>query len=449
LDATFATAGIRIPALQRFVCHVAAELRGGRSLAAALRSAAQLFPKQALAFEIADDDATLEAGFALRDALTFPNEPIPHSLDFERNGKGLAIELNGLLARDMRAMLELCGSGRRSPEEVARSLDEPLSSLFESLLGYGILVADDPPNRAPARLRSEPGVTRLQHASLLFRGKRAGILLDPHLHSSYEPSDLADNFLRSELEGLVDAIVISHGHGDHFHVPTLMTFPADTLIVVPKVPRESMLCPDLAATLRALGFSRVVALDWFSAPLCVGDLELSALPFYGEQPLLSEVPRHPDLRNHGNTYVVRHESYTSWLLVDSGNDCTGRMTEVAWQVRARFGHIDHVLSNLREFSLHTPLYITGGHYWLSLSPDQLRRFAAMGKDVITLGPRGVAEICKIVGARRALPYAHWWSAPFDDPSERERELSAELQRELTRLGAPTTVRPWRIGDSER
>jgi hypothetical protein len=48
----------------------------------------------------------------------------------------------------------------------------------------------------------------------------------------------------------------------------------DTLIVVPKVPRATMLCPDFAATLRALGFTRVVALGWSEPPIKVGDLDL-------------------------------------------------------------------------------------------------------------------------------------------------------------------------------
>ena len=207
-----------------------------------------------------------------------------------------------------------------------------------------------------------------------------------------------------------------------------------------------MLCPDFAVTLRAFGFKRVVSLGWNDPPLLIGDLEVHALPFYGEQPLLKEVPRHPDLRSHGNTYVIRHESYTSWILIDSGNDWAGRMAEVALEVRARFGVIDFLISNLRDFNISTPMYITGGHYWLSLTPDQLRRFASMANDLITLGPKGVAEICHIVGARTFLPYAHWWGEIGENPGQEERFLMEQLGVCLSEFGAPTRIVPWRIGD---
>src|SRR5262249_24326176 len=162
------------------------------------------------------------------------------------------------------------------------------------------------------------------------------------------PYGLDDSFVRAQFEGLVDAILISHSHRDHWHLPTLMTFPRDTVIVVPKAARASMLCPDFEKTLRALGFTRIISLGWYDPPVQVGDLEIHAFPFYGEQPLLREAPRHPGLRNHGNTYVVRHASYTSWFLIDSGNDWMGRMVEVAGEVKSRFGCIDLLLSNLKE-----------------------------------------------------------------------------------------------------
>ncbi len=208
-----------------------------------------------------------------------------------------------------------------------------------------------------------------------------------------------------------------------------------------------MLCPDFAATLRALGFTRIVALGWSEPPIKVGDLEVHALPFYGEQPLLKDAPRHPDLRNHGNTYVVRHMSYTSWFLIDSGNDWAGTMAEVAHEVKVRFGSIDLLLSNLREFPIYTPKYITGGHYWLALTPDQLRRFKSMAKDVITLGPKGVAEICQIVQARKFLPYAHLWGELGAPPDPQERLLTEQLRSSLAGLSATTEIVPWNIGDS--
>jgi L-ascorbate metabolism protein UlaG (beta-lactamase superfamily) len=448
LAVAFESADLAIEGLAGFVCDVAADLVHGRSLAAAARSAARQHTAALKAFDLeAHDDASLEAHFALNDSLTFPNETLPATLSFARQGVRLSLRLDSILARDVRSLLALCGSGRSTLEQILQATDEPVRTLFESLLANNIVVAGPPPPPLAAPPVNLPGVTRLQHAGLLYRGREAGVLVDPHFHSSYEPHDLRGNFLRSQFEGLVDAILISHSHRDHWHVPTLMTFPSDTLIVVPRAPRATMLCPDFAATLKAFGFTNVVTLDWYDPPLRIGDLEVHAFPFYGEQPLLRDTPRHSDLRNHGNTYVVRHESYTSWFLIDSGNDWSGRMVEVAHKVKARFGRIDLLMSNLREFALYKPLYITGGHYWLALTPDQIRRFPSMRKDKITLGPGGVAEICHIVQARKFLPYAHWWGE-IGSPGENELSLMEQLRSSLNESGAPTQIVPWCIGASE-
>jgi L-ascorbate metabolism protein UlaG (beta-lactamase superfamily) len=443
---SFASADVKIRKLTGFVSEMAGALRRGSSLAWAARSAARLHPAAAEAFDLDQPDAAIEAGFALSDKLTFPREALPEHIGFARRDKRFALKLDAVLARDVHSLLALCGSGRYTANEIRSELDEPASLVFDSLLERRIVIADAPPIVASMPTKAHAGITRLQHAALLYRGREAGVLVDPHFHSSYEPDDLGANFLRSEFEGLVDAILISHGHHDHWHLPTLMTFPADTLIIVPKVPRATMLCPDFAATLRALGFTRVVTLGWHDPPVRVGDLEVHALPFYGEQPLLNESPRHPQLRNYGNTYLVRHDSYTSWFLVDSGNDCTGSMAQVAHEVKARFGAIDVLLSNLREFALYQPLAITGGHYWLALTPDQIRRFASISDDVITLGPHGVAEICAIVQARCFLPYAHWWDEIGAHPPHEESCIE-QLHSTLRERRTATTIVPWRIGDS--
>jgi len=447
LEAVFATADEKIRSLAGFITDAAADLQRGTSLAAAVRSAASHHSFALEAFNLEDDDASIEQGFALNDKLTFPNEPLPATIRFERHNTTTLLALDAMLAHDLHFLLAMCGTGRSTAEQIRDAIDEPMLGLFERLLDNGIVVEQTLPPPLPQRMVQGPCVTRLQHAGLLYRGRSAGVLVDPHFHSSYEPNDLGGNFLRCQFEGLVDAIVISHSHRDHWHLPTLLSFSPDTLIVVPRTFPATMLCPDFAATLRSFGFQRVVELGWYDPPVVVGDLEVHALPFYGEQPLLHERPRHPDLRNHGNTYVIRTDSYTSWFLIDSGSDWSGCMTQVAHEVKTRFGHVDLLLSNLREFALYHPLYISGGHYWLSLTPDQLRRFTAMAKDVITLGPRGVAEICHIVQAREVAGYAHWWGEIGESPDPREGPLTEQLRSHLAGFGAATKILPWTIGDT--
>jgi hypothetical protein len=112
----------------------------------------------------------------------------------------------------------------------------------------------------------------------------------------------------------------------------------------------------------------------------------------------------------GNTYLIKTEYYTSWFLIDSGIDSMGSMIEVAKIVQAKFGDIDILLSNVREFGLISPLYITGGSYWLSLSAEQMQNFPSMKNHCITLGVEGVAQIAQIINATYFLPYAHWWNS---------------------------------------
>ncbi len=285
---------------------------------------------------------------------------------------------------------------------------------------------------------------RLQHASLLYLSETTGILVDPHLHSAYEPL-LKDNISRFDLEGKVNCILISHSHLDHWSLSTLMMFDKRTPIVVPKVPQASILCDNLQLTLQRVGFENVIAVDWYSSPIVIADVEISVLPFYGEQPLVYEQPFHPHLRNWGNTYVIKTNDYTSWFLIDSGNDAQGKMAEVATYVKDKFGKIDFLLSNLRIFTPHYPFYITGGHYWLSLSPQQMKKFPQMQHHQLTLGAKGVAEIAQIVNPRYYLPYAHWWSE-LGTTTEAEKLEVLQLQRALQEFKCTTEIVPWSIGD---
>jgi hypothetical protein len=123
------------------------------------------------------------------------------------------------------------------------------------------------------------------------------------------------------------------------------------------------------------------------------------------------------------------------------------MVELGHLVRQQFGGVDYLASNLRPFQVGAsggaPDYITGqGHYWWCLSPDQMMRFESLVGELLTLGPKGVADVARAANARLILPYAHWWRVPRA-ADEEEMMLIRELAAN-SKGGA--SVRRWAVGD---
>lgn len=412
----------------------ARELQRGQPVARLVEQLVARFPAATRFFDL---DVTRDDEFGLKSEYLFPrdNPSIAWTL---RNGHGrLSSTALGteVTESDVAGFLENLGT---SP---CRDVEEhPVGSM---LLRSGAITTDRRREHG-ALQRAGPGTIRLQHAGLLVATGRAKLLVDPHIRSLCEPEDLRSNFsCRDLLDGLT-VVLISHGHLDHFSATSLAMIPRNTPIVVPRVPRASLLCEDLVAHMRYLGFTTIHAPEWYAPPLRFDDLEVHVLPFFGEQPLVREFVRHPDLRNWGNTYAIRTPRETMWILVDSGNDALGAMRDVAKLVRARVGPVDAILSNLRPIQMGAPLAITGGSYWLSLSVEQMRRFESTTRDVITLGPDGVAEICAAANARFFLPYAHWWSPLGTSPDD--GGLLLRLAASLRSRAAATTIVDWSIGD---
>lgn len=348
-------------------------------------------------------------------------------------------------------LLYLCGQSNLSYQQICQQSSNYAINLLDKFIQYKIVGEQEPSSKTVPQ--QTPGIFRLQHAALLYRTKTTGILVDPHLHSNYGIPNIKNDITRAQLEGSVDGILISHSHYDHWHYPTLMMFPPEIPIFVPKVPRGSMICEDMEARLKSLGFQNVICVDWNADPIMVGDIEINVLPFYGEQPLVPEYnqPKHPHLRNWGNTYLLRTEYYTSWFLIDAGQDPMGSMSDVAEYVKQKFGKIDYIVSNFQPLSYNSigtdlsgwGLDILGN---LLINPQILSvTNKKAGEHLATLGPKGVAEICKIVEAKSCLPYADSW-AQIGEPGVHDQKLIPAVEIELNNIGYSSQVVPWKIGD---
>ena len=422
-----------------------------------IEKAVRDYPEVANAFFDVDDN-NLSESFSLKNKFLFPQKNRFLRL-FYNNGKyldflgkkGVKNFSDDSELPELHQLLYLCGQSRFTYQQICQQMSDSGVELLDKFIECSIVA--EQPQLATESSFHKPGIFRLQHASLLYRSETTGILVDPHLHSNYGLPQLKNDITRAQLEGSVDAILISHSHYDHWHYPTLMMFSPETLIVVPKVPRGTIVCENMEARLKSLGFKNVLTVDWNTEPIVIGDMEINVLPFYGEQPLVPEYNqlKHPDLRNWGNTYLIKTPDYSSWFLIDAGSDPLGSMIEVAEEVKQKFGKIDSIVSNFQPLSYNSigtnlsewGIDIVGN----LLSNPQI--FAVTnkteGEHLATLGPKGVAEICAIVEAKSCLPYADSW-AEIGQPGIHDQELIKQVVKELKNLQCATQVIPWKIGD---
>lgn len=443
--------------IQPFIQDILNHFLESDDLATSIAQAAETHSNVAEAFFEIDTNNIVES-FSLKTPLLFPDRNPVLSFSFSNAllAPFLPIQKPEIIRKpetllEIHQLLHLCGQAKYSYHQICQQVSDAMVNLLDRFMKASVV--QEQPRPAQPILIDTPGAIRLQHAALLYRTKTTGILVDPQLHSTYGLSRIQQDITRAVLEGYVDGILISHSHYDHWNYPTLMMFPPDLPIIVPKVPRGSITCEDMQAQLKNLGFQNVIAVDWYADPITIGDIEIHVLPFYGEQPLVPEynTPKHPDLRNWGNTYLLQTPYYSSWFLVDAGTDPMGSMTEVAEYVRKTFGTVDQVLSNFQPLSYNsigTDLSSWGVDIIGNLlSNPQI--FSVTNKTegfhLATLGPKGVAEICQIVDAQVCMPYAHSWAEPGEYTLHDQSLIQAVID-ELSQLGCSTEVVPWRIGD---
>lgn len=364
--------------------------------------------------------------FAVPEDVVFPPSPFPLRL---RMASGDPPEVTTITVEDADTL-----AGLRAA--FAGELDDPgARELHDELLEAGLLQ----PDASPPLDVERPGIHRLQHASLLFRSASTTVITDPVF---------VDHWVWAGRLPKIDAVLISHGHGDHFSLPSLMQLPRDTLIVLPHVERPSMLADDMAALLRMAGFTRVVTPAW-GTRLEIGDIAVEILPFFGEQPWVGFAAPCPGLRNAGNTWLVECEGRRTWLLVDAGDEHGASMIDVARELRDRFGSIDLVASTMRVFGWHPGQIDGSGRYLLCYPLAELADPRRWPDEIsITLGPAGLRRLLQACGARHCVPYAHWWQPPGGDARVIDGKITEQaLLAQIDAAAVPDTrLSNWRIGD---
>lgn len=261
----------------------------------------------------------------------------------------------------------------------------------------------------------EPGPIRHPEADAVFLGHNMVavrssdrcVVVDPWFfprarrYGSYQPIQ------PSEL-GHVSAALITHSHPDHFDPGALLMLGRTTPVIVPRVPRESLLALDMKARLVELGFTAVRELDWWKSTV-VGDFRITAVPFHGEQPT-SGKRLYPEVRNCGNCYLVRTPRLSCAFVADSGTDGEGSVEDVALEAFGRYGPIDVLFTGYRGWRLYPIQFFESSvRQYLLFVPPEL--YSVRQTIMNTL--EGAVDTAEAWHARYLVPYgdggAPWYA----------------------------------------
>lgn len=154
------------------------------------------------------------------------------------------------------------------------------------------------------------------HASMRIEGEQGAVVFDPLLFGLHH-NGLYDVYpprhLKPRLMPSMDALIISHGHEDHFDFDSIDKFPRQMPILVPKQ-------SPLAEWLAGMMFTEVTALDFWDEAT-IGSLKIIATP--------------PDEGAQEAGFLVVEGDQVIWNAVD-----TFPSSETLVQLHERFPQLD-------------------------------------------------------------------------------------------------------------
>lgn len=166
---------------------------------------------------------------------------------------------------------------------------------------------ESPQRKSPSYLGTDVRVRYFGHACVLIQTERTSILIDPTVTWDADGSDGRFTFL--DLPDVIDFVVISHCHQDHFSPELLVQLRHRVgKIIVPRNSGGNIADPSMKLILERLGYSNIEVVDAFDfVPFNEG--EIVSLPFSGE---------HADLNIHSkHTIFIKIKGRKFFFLVNS------------------------------------------------------------------------------------------------------------------------------------
>lgn len=247
------------------------------------------------------------------------------------------------------------------------------------------LLSDAPLPSAPRWMESKVRVRYLGHATVLIEWKGISVLVDPVI--SVRPSAGGmERLSYADLPEKIDYVLITHAHGDHFYLESLLRLRHRIQHLV--VPRSrGVLFGDVSLKLmaQALGFKSVLDPDIFeSIPLPDGEIVIA--PFLGE---------HGDLGHAKSAFVVRAGQEKILFAADS----TCLDENVYRYVRENLGELTTAFMNSETEG--SPLTFTIE----ALFPKKRDRKLEKNRRCRGSNAAEGLRLLEVIGARRVYSYA--------------------------------------------